>query len=176
MKHYKHYNRSNKERTVFFIAMAAVMIVIAVALIVSFCHGEQLATCWIMCKPGSRVEIRATPNKGGISEGWLECGDSFETDSETKNGWIRCYGVGDAGEGWIYLGYVTTNKPEAVGERYVCVANIQAACRRWMAGPQIERAPWIRNGEYCQVLVTDGEWAVTNRGYIKCEWLEVSVE
>ena len=63
----------------------------------AWCFGEEaLATCWVMCKPGSRVEIRATPDKGGISEGWLECGDSFETDAETEDGWIHCIGVGDA--------------------------------------------------------------------------------
>ena len=176
MKHRNYHSIFDKEKIVGFIALIAIVIVITVALTLSICHGEQLATCWIMCKPGSRVEIRATPDKGGISEGWLDCGDSFETDAETKNGWIHCYGVGDAEEGWIYLGYVTTQKPEEIGERYVCVANYRAACRKWMAGPQIESAPWIYNGQYCQVLVSDGEWAITNRGYIRAEWLEVSVE
>ena len=172
----KHYTPFDKERIVGLIALLAIAVVIGVAIGVSCGHGEQLATCWIMCTPGSRVEIRATPDKGGISEGWLDCGDSFETDAETEDGWIHCIGVGDAEEGWIYLGYVTTHKPEAIGERYVCVANKQAACRRWMAGPQIKEAPWIKNGEYCQVLLSDGEWSVTNRGYIKSEWLEVSIE
>lgn len=172
----KYYTPFDKERIVGLIALLAIAVVIGVAIGVSIGHGEQLATCWVMCKPGSRVEIRAKPKKDGISEGWLECGDSFATDAVTENGWIHCYGVGDAEEGWIYLGYVTTHKPEKVGERYVCVANNRVACRKWMAGPQIDGAEWMYNGQFCQVFVTDGEWSITSRGYIKSEWLEVSVE
>ena len=173
---HRKYSIFDREKIVGFIAILAVAVVIGIA-IGAWCFGEEAyATCWVMCKPGSRVEIRATPDKGGISEGWLDCGDSFETDAETEEGWIHCIGVGDAEEGWIYLGYVTTRKPEKVGERYVCVANNRVACRKWMAGPQIDERPWMYNGEFCEVFITDGEWAVTSRGYIKAEWLEVSVE
>lgn len=135
---------------------------------------DRLATVWIMCKPGSRVEIRATPEKGGISEGWLDCGDSFETDAVTKNGWIRCYGVGDAEEGWIFLGYVSTEKPEKIGERYVCSAVKQVACRRWMGGPQVDGKPWLKNGQFVDVFLMADGWAVTSLGYIRSEYLDVS--
>jgi len=77
----------------------------------------------------------------------------------------------------VYCGYVVTEKPEKIGERYVCVAKKQVACRRWMAGPQLEgRAAWMKNGEFCEVFLMADGWAVTSRGYIKSEWLEVSVE
>jgi hypothetical protein len=176
MRRRKSYSVFDKEKIVGFIALIVIVIVITAAITASVCHGEQLSTCWIMCKPGSRVEIRATPGKSGISEGWLDCGDSFETDMTIKNGWIRCYDVGNAGEGWIYLGYVVKHKPEEIKERYICVANRQVACRRWIAGPQISRKPWLKNGQYCYVYMTDGEWAVTSRGYIKFDYLEVSPE
>ena len=45
-----------------------------------------------------------------------------------------------------------------------------------MAGPQSDGAEWMYNGQFCQVFVTDGEWSITSRGYIRSEWLEVSVE
>ena len=174
MKPLKNYTTFQREKTIFAIAIAAVILVILIATAVTFCRGESLATCYVMCKPGSRVSVRWSPSKSAPESGYAECGDSFHTDGESYDGWIRCYDIGEGG--WIYSGYVSTQKPEKVGERYVCVANRQAACRKWMGGPQIEEKPWIKNGQFCQVFVTDGEWAVTNRGYIKMDYLEASPE
>lgn len=174
MKPLKNYTTFQREKTIFAIAVAAVTLVILIATAVTFCHGEQLATCWVMCKPGSRVSVRWSPSKSAPESGYAECGDGFLTDGESQDGWIRCYDIGEGG--WIYSGYVSTQKPEKVGERYVCVANKQVACRKWIAGPQIDEKPWLKNGQFCQVFVTDGDWAVTNRGYIKMDYLEVSPE
>ena len=172
MNNRKHYSRTDKERKVFLIAMAAILVTITVALTVTLCHGEQLATCWIMCKPGSYVTIREKPNKKSAEAGYLDSGDSFQTDGESVDGWIRCCGTGEGG--WVYCGYVVTEKPEIIGERYICVALKQAACRKWMGGPQVDGAGWIKNGQYCEVFCMADGWAVTNRGYIRSEWLEVS--
>ena len=174
MKPLKNYTTFQREKTIFAIAIAAVILVILIATAVTFCHGEQLATCWVMCKPGSRVSVRWSPSKSAPESGYAECGDSFHTDGESYDGWIRCYDIGEGG--WIYSGYVSTQKPEKVGERYICVANKQVACRKWIAGPQIDEKPWLKNGQFCQVFVTDGDWAVTNRGYIKMDYLEASPE
>ena len=154
--------------------LIAVILMIIGAIIGSYCSGEPLATCWIMCKPGSYVTIREKPDKDSAEHGRLDCGDSFRTDGETKDGWISCC---EGEGGWVYQGYVVTEKPEKCGERYVCVAKRQVACRRWMGGPQLEgRAAWMKHGEFCEVfLIADG-WAVTSRGYIRAEWLEVSIE
>ena len=173
MNHRNKYSIFDKEKIVAFIALLAVLITVVVAITVSVCKGEDaLVKCWVMCKPGSRVSVLWSPNKNASESGYAECGDSFHTDGESYDGWIRCYDIGEGG--WIYSGYVSTQKPEKVGERYVCVAIRQVACRKWMAGPQIESKPWLKNGEFCQVFVTDGEWAVTNRGYIKMDYLEAS--
>ena len=173
MKHHKNYTIFDKEKIIGFIAIVAVILVAGIAIGVSLCHGEDaLATCWVMCKPGSRVSVRWSPSKSAPESGYAECGDSFLTNGESVDGWIRCYDIGEGG--WIYCGYVTTQKPEIVGERYVCCAVKQVACRKWMYGPQIDEKPWMKNGQFCHVYVTDGEWAVTNRGYIKLEYLEVS--
>ena len=44
---------------------------------------------------------------------------------------------------------------------------------RWVDGPQVARSPWLRNGSSVQVFYIAGDWAVTSRGYIRTEWLEV---
>ena len=137
----------------------------------------QQITCWAMCKPGSRINIHMTPSEGGIKTGYLECGDTFQTDAEERDGWIRCYGAGE--NGWIYCGYVSMEPVQQVGQRYVCVAKRQVACRRWMNGPQIEnnkRKQWLKNGENVQVFCMGDGWAVTSKGYIQSEWLEVDPE
>lgn len=173
MKHHKYYTTSQKEKIVGLISLIAIIVVITIALTVSFCKGEDaLVKCWVMCKPGSYVTIREKPNKNSAERGYLDSGDDFKTDGESVNGWIRCY---DAGEcGWVYCGYVVTEKPEPIGERYVCVANKQAACRKWMGGPQVNGSGWIKNGQFCDVFLMADGWAVTSRGYIKSEWLEAS--
>ena len=135
---------------------------------------DHLATCWAMCKPGSHVTVRMEPSKSSPETGRLDCGDSFQTDGECIDGWVRCYGVGE--NGWVYSGYVATEPVQKIGQRYVCSSNSQVACRKWMSGPQIEGRPWIRNGETCEVFVTDGEWAVTSRGYIKIQYLDADPE
>lgn len=170
----KHYSIFSKDKIVAFLLILAIAAMIGFA-VGSYCKGEeQLATCWAMCKPGSKVTVRREPSKKAAEAGYLECGDSFQTDSVSVDGWIRCYGVGE--NGWIFNGYVVTEPVQTVGQRFVCVANKQVACRKWMAGPQIEDRPWMKNGQTCEVFVMSDGWAVTSRGYIKSEWLEVDPE
>jgi len=174
MKHHNKYSILDREKIVVFILMVIVLVLIGMV-IGNCCKGEEpLVTCWAMCKPGSRVTVRSEPRKSSAERGYLECGDCFQTDGESVDGWIRCYGAGE--NGWVYVGYVVQEKPETIGERYVCVAKRQVACRKWMSGPQIDERPWMRNGEFCEVFVMADGWAVTSRGYIRSEWLEVSPE
>ncbi|MBP5727102.1 MAG: hypothetical protein J6Y48_08530 [Clostridia bacterium] len=167
----KHYSIFDREKIVAFIVILAVIFAIGIAIGATVCHGEEpLATCYAMCKPGSRISVRMEPRKTAIETGFLECGDSFQTDGESVDGWIRCIGIGEGG--WVYSGYVVTEKPQKIGEKYECTANKQVACRKWMSGPQIEERPWMKRGQICEVFVMADGWAVTSRGYIKSEYLE----
>ena len=130
----------------------------------------------ILCKPNSRVNVRRTPNKGAEEVGYLEVGDEILTDGTSRNGFIRVYGIGEYGEGWVYCGYVVSEKPAEVFENYVCVAKNRVACRRWVSGPQVSGSPWLANGSNVTVFYIAGEWALTSRGYIQREWLEVDPE
>ena len=134
--------------------LALILASVVLAVIVYHVHLANITAAaedatvraYIMCKPGSTVNVRRTPDKQYQDVGFLECGDWFETDATSSKGYFRCYGVGDYGEGWIFNGYVVTEEPEIVNEQYVVVANKRVACRRWINGPQISERPWITNG------------------------------
>lgn len=129
----------------------------------SFC------TCYVMCK--SYVNVRRTPDKRGQEVGYLECGDWFNTDADSKNGYIRVYGIGEFGEGWIYCGFVVTEEPKRIDRKCAVSANGRVACRRWMGGPKTEN-PWITSGTEVMVYCAADGWALTSRGYIRSEYLE----
>jgi hypothetical protein len=132
---------------------------------------DSFVTCWVMCKPGSRVNVRRTP--GGTEIGYLECGDWFETDAVEADGWIRCYGIGEYGEGYIYCGYVVTEEPEVVMENATCTAYGRVACRRWMGGPRTEHGGWLAPLSDVTVFYMTSDWACTSRGYIQTKYLDI---
>ena len=171
MNHRNKYTIFSKEKIAAFCVLLIIVIAIGF-LIGTVCRSEeQLIKCWILCKPGSQVNVRRTPDKRGMEVGFLEVGDWFLTDGTSSNGYIRCYEIGEYGEGWIYCGYVSTEEPVPVFETYVCAAKNRVACRKWMNGPQTS-LPWLMNGSDVQVFWMTSEWACTSRGYIRSEWLE----
>ena len=174
MNHQDKYNTSKREIIAFYIAMALMFIVIIAVIVANVCRGEELVKCWVMCKPGSQVNVRRTPSKDAQEVGYLDACDWFLTDGSSSNGFIRAYGIGEYGEGWVYAGYVSTDEPEEVFEQYVCVAPSRVACRRWMNGPKVEGSPWLANLSTVDVFYIADGWACTSRGYIQSEWLEVS--
>ena len=175
MKHHKYYTTSQKEKIVGLISLIAIIVVITIALTVSFCKGEDaLVMCWVMCKPGNYVNVRRVPSKTGMEVGYLDAGDWFMTDAVSADGFLRCYDIGEYGEGWVYCGYVVTEEPEAAMDTYVCCAPKRVACRRWMNGPQVSGSPWLTNLSTVYVYYIADGWACTNQGYIQAEYLEVS--
>ena len=169
----------NINREEFWAIFTGVLVILIAVAWLSFGQAaDQTFTCWTLCQPGDHVNLRMEPKKDSKSVGFLECGDSFETDGENRNGWFRVLNRGEC-ECFIYCGYVVTDEPKPIGENYVCVAKNRVACRRWVDGPQIEdngRPRWLLNGSNVSVFYIAEGWAVTSRGYIQSEWLEVDPE
>jgi len=167
-------NNSDKARKILIILLLVITAAGIGYMIGTAANAEdQQATCWIMCRPGSQVNVRKRADKKSETVGYLESCDDFKTDGQTKDGWVHVLNIGEYGDGWVYVGYVVTEQPKAVYQNYVCVAKKQAACRKWIGGPQTDKK-WIRNG--CDVsvfFIADG-WACTSRGFIQAEWLEAN--
>ena len=160
------------------ITLCVIVILTMAIMAIKSAAEEQLATAYAMCDPRegrNKVHVRAKPTKDSAEIGYLECGDSFLTDGVSLDGWIRCYGIGET-SGWVYAGYVATEKPEMVMEQFCCVAKNRVAVRRWQGGPQIVRNGrklWLNNCEDVTVFCIADGWACTSIGYIAAEWLEV---
>ena len=174
---HKNYSVFDKEKIVAFIAVIVFVAAIAFWAGSTFAEDEETATVYTMCdpRPGNWVSVRMKPTTSSQEIGRLECGDKFETDGDSRDGWIRCYGIGET-SGWVYSAFVAVEKPEIVMEQYCCVAKKQVAIRRWPGGPLVEirgKKQYLRNCEDVTVFCIGDGWAYTSRGYIKAEWLEV---
>ena len=134
---------------------------------------ETELQCWVLCRPGDYVNLRMAPSKTSAQVGFLECGDTFHTDGKTKDGFVHVLDAGDS-DCWIWAGNVVMEEPKPVYQVYVCVAKTRVACRRWVDGPMIQGYGWLRNGSSVDVYYIADGWAVTSRGYIQAEWLEVN--
>ena len=130
---------------------------------------ETTTNAWALCK--TYINIRLWPSKEATAVGFLDPCDRVEVDGRTKNGFAHVtYPV----DGWVYAGYLTFSEPKAVGETYTVVARRRVAARRWVDGPQMGTKPWLINGSEVTVLYMSDDWALTNRGYVKAEWLEAA--
>ena len=140
-----------------------------------FFSAAAAETRWVFCN--GYVNVRQSPSKNGSIVGRLDSGEEFETDGTMKNGFIQALGIGENGDSWIFAGFTSDEQPEKADERYVCVATKRVACRRWTNGPRIKgKTGWLYNGSNVKVYWRTSEWAVTSRGYIMTEWLEVDPE
>ena len=162
------------------LALEILAIVAVVWLLVWAVQGLGIAEdgyesdAWVICKPGDLVNVRACPSNKSTSIGLFECGYVFRTDWEAKNGWIHAINLSlEETEGWIYAGYVSAWEPEwKAGETAVIESDGRVACRRWCDGPRIDgRAGWVQPGTQIQVFYWTPEWSVTNRGYLRSEYL-----
>lgn len=152
------------------IALRIILVVVLIAATIIFaCRAEDVyAKGWILCK--DYVLIRIAPSRGAQECGQLDPGDEIEIDGETADGFAHIVSPCD---GWVWAGNITFAQVEKIDDVMTVVAKKQVACRRWIDGPQIDGNKWAKNGTEVKVFYMSEEWAVTSRGYIKSEWLEV---
>ena len=124
-------------------------------------------TIWVLCQPNSYVNIRIRPSGRSEVAGYAECGDAFETDGISKNGFLHVYASIENGEGWISKGYIVYEKPVFIGKEMTIYSKGRVNARRTVNG---KRRCWVRPGDEVTVYWMS-EWSVTNKGFIKTEFL-----
>ena len=110
------------------------------------------------------------PSRKATEVGQLDPGDEVEIDGRTKDGFAHIVSPID---GWVWAGNIVFSKPEKVERSAFVTANKRLAARRWGDGPQVDEKPWLICGSEVTVYWMSDEWAVTSRGYLKSEFLEV---
>lgn len=142
-----------------------VMLMVFVLLIGCACAENNV---WVLCK--SYVNLREKPSTRSKIVGYLDVGDGAETDWEVKNGWLHIISPSmECGDSWVNLSYIVESKPERVNASFEVVGNGRVALRKTVNG---KRRAWARHGDMLKVLWVSDEWSLTNRGYIKTEYLE----
>ena len=132
-------------------------------------HAETVyATGYILCK--DYLLIREWASRKAPEIGQLDPGDSIEIDGKTKDGFAHIVSPMD---GWVWAGNIVFSPVEEIGRSAYVTAKKRLAARRWVDGPQVEGRPWLISGSEVTVYWMSDEWAVTSRGYLRSEWLEV---
>ena len=169
------HKRKDRKKLIIAVAelIAIVLIIVNVVCTLQAIGFADAADRWILCKPKDWINVRETPSKNGAEAGYLECGDHFRTDGKERNGFVHVLSWGECGDAWVYGGYVVDEEPTAVFANYVCVAKKQAICRKWIDGPKTATSYRLKSGQSVTVFYEASGWAVTSRGYVRSEWLEV---
>ena len=145
----------------------AVILFVALVLLCGCACAED--NVWALCK--TYVNLRERPSSNGQIVGYLDSGDGAETDGVVKGGWVHIISPSiETGDAWVNASYIVYDKPEWVGERLKVVSDGRVALRKTING---KRRAWAHNGDVLHVLWVSSEWSLTNRGYIKTEYLEV---
>ena len=79
------------------------------------------------------------------------------------------YASVEAGEGWISLWYIVWEKPVRVFETRHIDSKGRVNARRTVNG---KRRCWLKDGDEITVYWM-AEWAVTNKGFVKAEYIGV---
>ena len=148
-----------------------IMIIIyaaAIAIILANIANANAEEAYILCKPGSCVNVHSRPKKSSPVTAWVECGQVLELDGEEKNGYVHVTGLAsEIPDGWVYSGYIVNEQP--VIETYTAeIWEGPVLARRCVNG---KRKCIMRDGKAVTVYARTHTWAVTDKGFIMCDWL-----
>ena len=123
---------------------------------------------FILCKPKGTVNVRERPNTDAPVVGWVEFGRYVRTDGKEKNGFVHVVDLAaEVTEGWVYAGYLVYDQPR--DEQYRAeVWGGRVIARECVGGKQLRV---LKEGRQVTVYARSNAWAVTNLGYVMCDWL-----
>lgn len=168
----RHYTTSAiRKKTVLILALAALT---ALSFLVSYSvitarADDQTTKAWILCQPKDYVNARLSPSRRGEVVGRFDAGDVIWVTGRTKNGFAEIDASLEVDRAWVHAGYIVFDEPEYLGgETFTVRANGRVASRKRIAG---DRRCWLTDGSTVRVWWLSDEWAVTDKGFVKSEFL-----
>lgn len=151
----------------------AVLILLAIIATIYILNGyvsraEELTEAWVICQ--DYVNVRVSPSRKSDSVGYVDAGDSVLVSDTKKHGFLKCYGIGEYGEGWIHSGYIVYDKPEKVNCKAYSVSRGKLRARRYIGG---KRLHWIKHMEEVRVYWISEDWCITDKGFVESRFLEM---
>ena len=160
------------------LVIALFFILLLLVAIYNNAHAEERVeteTVWILCKPNSGgVNLREKTKKSSREIGGAFCGDELQTYDVEKNGYLHVVNLAaEDTEAWISLRYIVYSPPIEIEMEMQIKAKGKVNVRKWVDGPHLR---YVHNRDVVYVYWMSTEWAVTNKGYIKSEFLDYIVE
>ena len=140
----------------------------ALLLILTFVSGIALAeTKYVLVQ--SELNVRAKPSLGSHIYGRLFTGDMVNV-TRTYRDWCYLENLpSEEGHGWISSKYIVDDPVTQMCETPAVIqANGRVAIRDSVNGKRIS---WVNPGDIVYVYGTSDLWTVTDRGYVKTEYL-----
>ena len=167
---HRYYNTTPALTKVLIIILAAVLLFASytVATEIDRAHAEEITTPgYILCK--SYVLIRMSPSRKAPEIGQLDPAEPIVIDGKTRAGFAH---IVEPCDGWVWAGYITFSEPKQVNTTATVTAPKRVYCRKWCDGPTVDERPYLITGSEVKVYWLSQDWAITNRGFVKTEWLE----
>ena len=147
-------------------AILLLILLIILLPIVAICVAKA-ETMYVIVQ--DELNVRARPSLGSRVHGRLFTGDQVEV-VRTYNGWCYLEGLhSEEGVGWISGKYVVSDPVnEMIDTTAVIKASGRVAIRDCVDG---KRIAWAQPGDVVTVYGASDSWSVTDRGYVKTEYL-----
>lgn len=156
------------EMIIFFSILLAASFGITNSILTARAEG-QTVRAWILCQPKDYVNARTAPSTKSESIGILETGYEFEIDGKTKNGFAHAIVSLESESAWIHAGYIVFDEPKDLkGALRHIRSDGRVAARKRIGG---ERRCWVNDGDVVKVYYQSAEWSVTDKGFIKTEFI-----
>lgn len=136
-------------------------------ILVCICNVSLAETKYVLVQ--SELNVRAGPSLGSQIYGRLFTGDAVQV-TKTYRDWCYLEGLpSEEGHGWISSKYIVDDPVTEMDKVPATIqANGRVAIRDSVDG---KRIAWAHPGDVAYVYGTSDLWAVTDRGYIKTEYL-----
>ena len=186
MESMEDYTTSSKVRKDFLCMVIGILVigifigaVLASIVWVSTANGEDSSRAdrkgteerWALCQPDSYLNIREEPKKGANICGWLYLGDRVETDGKVKNGYLHIIRAStETGDGWVAARYLMEIPPKVQTVTGTIESKSRVAARSQPGG---KRNRWMKPGDKVTVYAFGSEWTVTDRGFIRSEFVAI---